>query len=266
MPHYIVPQSNLLKYEAPSRLNEAAVVVAEVRRNIFPKTVNLLRRLQSLTYQSQTYLQNTGLQLEDHLSKMQDKSLSEEEHRELLEALFSLFVGKCKDVVTCLRGITPTERQGIEKAINVAMYIYQSILARNLCKLWFLRNDESNDSKVLDDDQFKFFVHAELEKLWLNEDFLELALMFFDRTRKANDPSLAISKTGVMMLLREEQMKMAKENVVDANAELKGVLDLLKTMKLQGRAEGTAVTKEEMERLFDVELGALIQEIMKNSK
>ena len=264
LPHYIMPQSNLLKYEAPSRLNEAAVVVAEVRRNILPKTVNLLRRLQSMTYQSQTYLQNTGLQLEDHILKMQDKSLSEEDHRELLKALFSVFVGKCKDVITCLHGIT--ERQGIEKTINVALCIYQSILARNLCKLWVLRNDESNDKKVLDEDEFKFFVHAEVENLWLNEEFLELALVFFDRTRKGNDPSLAIPKTRVMMLLRAEQMKIAQENVADANAELKGVLDLLKTMKLQERTEGTAVTKEEMERLFDVELGALIQEIMKDNK
>jgi len=91
LPHYIMPQSNLLKYEAPSRLNEAAVVVAEVRRNILPKTVNLLRRLHSMTYQSQTYLQNTGLQLEDHILKMQDRSLSEEDHRELLKAMFSVF-------------------------------------------------------------------------------------------------------------------------------------------------------------------------------
>ena len=111
-------------------------------------------------------------------------------------------------------------------------------------------------------------MHAEVENLWLNEDFLELALMFFDRTRKGNDPSLAIPTTRVMMLMKEEQMKMAKENVADAdtNAELKGVLDLLKTIKLQGRTEGTVVTKEEMERLFDVELGALIQEIMKDNK
>jgi len=146
------------------------------------------------------------------------------------------------------------------------LYIYQSIPARNLCKLWVLRSDESNDKKVLDEDEFEFFVHAEVEILWLNEDFLELALVFFDRIRKGNDPSLAIPKTRVMMLLRAEQMKMAKENVADANAELKGVLDLLKTMKLQERAEGTAINKEEMEKLFDVELAALPQEIMKDNK
>ena len=69
-----------------------------------------------------------------------------------------------------------------------------------------------------------------------------------------------------MMLLRAEQMKMAKENIADANAELKGVLDLLKTLKLEGRAEGTAINKEEMEKLFDVELAALLQEIMKDNK
>ena len=56
LPHYIMPQSNLLMYKDPSRLKEAAVQVAEVRCNILSKTFNLLRKLQSLTFQSQTYL------------------------------------------------------------------------------------------------------------------------------------------------------------------------------------------------------------------
>jgi len=100
---------------------EAAVIVAEVRRNILPKTVSLLRRLQSLTSQSQTYLQNIGLQLEDHPLKMQDENLPKEDPRELLS--------KCKDVIASLHRIlfTDPERQKIEKLINVALYAYQSI-------------------------------------------------------------------------------------------------------------------------------------------
>ena len=72
LPHYIMPQSNLLLHEDPSSLKEAAAVVADVRRNIFSKTYNMLRRLQSMNYQSQTYLINLGLQLEDQMTTMQE--------------------------------------------------------------------------------------------------------------------------------------------------------------------------------------------------
>ena len=73
LPHFFIPRSNVLQYEDPSKLNEAAVIVAEVRRNILPKTVNLLKRLQSMSYHSHTYLGGLGLLLEEHLLKMQDK-------------------------------------------------------------------------------------------------------------------------------------------------------------------------------------------------
>ena len=52
LPHYFIPQSNLLLCEDHAKLDEAAAVVSELRRGILPKTVSLLRRLQSLTYRS----------------------------------------------------------------------------------------------------------------------------------------------------------------------------------------------------------------------
>ena len=68
-----------------------------------------------MTYQSQTYLQNIGLRLEDHLLEMQDENLAEEDHRELLKAPHSLFVSKSKDVIVSLHRITSTGRQKSEK-------------------------------------------------------------------------------------------------------------------------------------------------------
>ena len=103
LPHYIMPQSNLLLHEDPSSLKEAAAVVADVRCNIFSKTYNLLRRLQSMDYQSQTYLINLGLQLEDQMTTMQERNLAVEDHRKLLIDIYSVFVGKCKEVIDCLQ-------------------------------------------------------------------------------------------------------------------------------------------------------------------
>ena len=274
LPHYIMPQSNLLMYEDPSRLKEAAIIVADVRSNILPKTYSLLRRLQSMTYQSQTYLQDLGLQLEDHLLRMQDRSLPDKDNRELLRATHSVFVRKCKEVVKCLRGISPTDRLGIEKMINIALCVYQSILARNLCKLWFL-NTESSNHKALNEKEFKSFVKREAEGLSLYEDFLAVALFFFERARKGVESSLAIPSTSVMRQLREEHMKIAQENIEEANAELKGVLGWLKAndfkvigekiaKKIQGRSEGTLVTQEEVRSFFDTELAALFQDRTKD--
>ena len=273
LPHYMMPESNLLQYEDPTSLNEAADIVGEVRRNILPKTVSLLKRLQSLTYQSQTYLQDLGLQ--DHISRMQDKSLSEEDHRELLKSLHSIFVRKCKDVIGSLQRIATMERENIEKLINVGLFAYQSILARNLCKLWFLlkTNDESNDQRK-SEDEFKTFVKLEVKDLSFDDDFLALTLVFFDRAWNGIEPSLAIPGTSTMVRLRDEQMRIAVEGVEEAQAPLKGKLDWLKQSDLKeisektlnilrGKTDGTTVTKEEIERLINEGIAALFEERMK---
>ena len=206
---------------------------------------------------------------------MQDKALPGEDHKGLLMSLHSIFVGKCKEVIASLRRITPTEgNQEIEKLLNVALYTYQSMLARNLCKLWFLKNDENNGERK-SDDEFKSFVKEEVKDLFFDDDFLALALVFSDRTRDGIEPSLEIPNTSAMGLLRKEQMKIAKKNVEEAIAPMKGMFDCLKTSdykkiadetsrKLKGKLDST--TKEEIERLFNVELSALFKERMEERK
>ena len=115
------------------------------------------------------------------------------------------------------------------------------------------------------------FVKVEVDDLSLNEDFLAMALIFFDRAMKGVEPSLATPTTSVMGLLREEQVKRAHESIEEPKASLKGVLDWLTTSdvkaisdktskKLQARAEGTVVPREEIKRFMDEELAALFQE------
>ena len=186
----------------------------------------------------------------------------------------------CEQVQGCNRKSTSNHTHGapeIEKLINVALYAYQSILGRNLWKLWFLNNSESNDNQEPDSEDFKSFGKSEVADLPLGKDFFAMALVFFDRAMKCVEPSLAIPTTTVMGLLREEQMKMAREVVEEAKAPLKGVWDWLKTSdlkaiaekttkKLQARAEGLVVTREEIKKLMDEELAALFQEKAKNNK
>ena len=275
LPHYIMPQSNLLMYKDPSRLKEAAVQVAEVRCNILSKTFNLLRKLQSLTFQSQTYLKNVGLQLEEKLAKMDDKFLSKEDRIKLSSAIRSVFVGKCKDVVASLQQISSMERDNIDmlRVINTSLYAYQSILARNLCALWFLDSSESDNRKVLEEEEFNTFVKQEVQDLSLDKAFYEVVNVFFESARKGLEPSLAIPSTRMMEKLREEQMKSAQKDVEEAKAELKEVLDWLKNSDLKLIEEKVTKkfkemgcffpTQEEIKKAMDEELEALFQERMK---
>ena len=139
LPHYIMPESNLLQHEDPASLKEAAVIVGEVSKNILSKTVNLLKRLQSMSYLSGTYLKDIGVKLEGHLLRMQEENLPKKDQRELLRSLQLLFVGKCIDVIASIRRIQESST-GIEGMLNVALNAYKSMLARNLCKLWLQMN------------------------------------------------------------------------------------------------------------------------------
>ena len=279
LPHFFIPWSNVLQYEDPSKLNEAAAMVADVRKNILPKTENLLKRLQSMSYLSHTYLQGLGWLLEDHLSKMKDRNLSSKDPRKLVRSLHSVFVGKCKDVIGQLRRITLAERQNIEKLLNVSLYAYQSTLARIFCKLWFLRSEEYNNDKEREsEDEFKSFVKEEVKDLSLDDDFFTVALVFFHRARNGVEPSLAILNTKLMGLLREEQMEIARENVEQSKQVLKGTLngclrrsDLRKieqkmSTKLQEEETFLTITKDEIMKLLYGELEALFEERMKEER
>lgn len=110
----------LLQYEDPTKLKEAAAIVSDVKRNIFSKTTSLFKRLQSLSYMSHIYHRGVGAQLDNHLLKMQDKNLSEKDHREMLVSLLALFVRKCKEVIKSLIQADPVcEGQNMEKELNI---------------------------------------------------------------------------------------------------------------------------------------------------
>lgn len=118
----------------------------------------------------------------------------------------------------------------------------------------------------------------EVKDLSLGDDFLALALVFFDRTRNGMESSLAIPDTMAMKLMMEEQTQIAKENV-EGKANFKAISDWLKTGDLkkivekaskvfQAKVESTEtiITKEDMERVFNIEFAALFKERMKDNK
>ena len=212
---------------------------------------------------------------------MEDKNLAEEDRKQLSSAIRSIFVGRLKNVVASLQQIFSTERDDIDITddINVALHAYQSILARNLCALWFLDSSESKDHKAVEDKEFNTFVRQEVQDLCLDEAFYEVVNVFFESARKGLEPSLAIPTTRMMEKLREEQLKSAQKDVQDAKAVLsKGLPQLLKvktsdlkligekaTKKLKEWGSGFFPTQEDIKKAMDEELAALFQKKMKGN-
>ena len=173
---------------------------------------------------------------------MQERNLAVEDHRKLLIDIHSVFEGKCKEVIDCLQMI---DRQGMEGLINVALCVYQSLLARTLCKLWFLINEDGTNNALIEKN-FNSFVKEEIRGLLLYEEILSVAHVFYHNTRKGNESSMAIPMTNAMWQVRDEQMKIAQENIEEANVELKPALDMFKYLKQTGENMNDYVTEDDI--------------------
>ena len=202
IPHYIMPQCNLLQYEDPGKLAEAATSVADVRRNILPKTISLLKRLTSLAYVSSFF--HEGLDLDASLVKVQDCSLPEEKITELSRFLCSEFVRKCKEVISEMNRET---NPSLQRHILVISYSYQTLLARTLCKLWCL------DYSTKSTEQFISFIKDQVKELSLDEMFVTTALEFLTQRQNGRDPSLTIPETILMKNMKALQGDLASEAI-----------------------------------------------------
>ena len=90
---------------------------------------------------------------------------------------------------------------------GVSLHCYQteSVLVRNLCKLWFLNEGKSNDTKSLDGDELEVFVKEEIAESLSERKFLSVALFFFEHTRKGVGSSLAIPTKRFMGFLEKSR-------------------------------------------------------------
>ena len=226
-----------------------------------------------MDYMSSTFLED--LELEPYLSKIQDSSLAGEEMRELLGSLQLVFTGKYKDVIAALLRMQaePDEEADVHLPIclgsqwSFCLYAYQSLLARNLCKLWFLKSDENN-SKQTNEEEVTSFVREEIAEHSLGEEFITLSLKFFGQMKEGKDPSLVVPGTSVMKEMKEMQKRLACESVEKAEAPMKELfgwvhtsdlknLEKKITEKLKGQLD--SITLEDIHTMFNNELELLHQ-------
>ncbi len=85
LPHYIIPESNLLMDEDPFKMDEAAETVLKVRENIFQKTFSVLTRLQSAMFQSRESV------CDFNELKVQNKLITKEKTNEVMYSLCQLY-------------------------------------------------------------------------------------------------------------------------------------------------------------------------------
>ena len=179
-------------------LAEAAASVADVRRNILPKIVSLLKRLTSLAHVSSFF--HDGLDLDASVVKVQDCGLAEEKITELSRFLYSEFVRKCKEVISELNR---EENPSLQMHLLVISYNYQTLLARTLCKLWCL--DYSANST----EQFISFIKDQVQELSLDEMFVTIAPEFLTQRQNGRDLSLLIPE----VILMKTEMKTLQRDL-----------------------------------------------------
>ncbi|KAK3710368.1 hypothetical protein QZH41_002799 [Actinostola sp. cb2023] len=220
LPHYVVPESNLLQYEETRKLDESAALIRDVRKNILPKTLSMFKRIISLTYQTPLYLQ--GLDWESPFSKLQDWNLSMKEAEELNCSLLNMFAVRCKDVIAMMLHSIKTEdlKEDIIKFMHVPLNAYKSLLARCLCKLFFHNSARGNITESGKDD-FAVFVKEKVGDISSDEEFLALSLVFFEQARNGKDLSeLAPRCTSDMERTKQIYALQARQQVEEAKAPL----------------------------------------------
>ncbi|XP_031548582.1 uncharacterized protein LOC116286269 [Actinia tenebrosa] len=226
LPHYIIPQSNLLQNEDPAKLAEGAAMIHDVRRSILTKTISLLKRCHSMTYQSQIYINNLqGLDL--LVAKTRDKSLAEQDVTALTISVIALFIKQAKEEVkSMLRNVVFGDDENIKTLMHIPLYAYESVLARSLCKIWYLKPDKSSQEKS-NEEEFKSFVRQETTELSTGDEFIALALAFYAEVRAGRDMSFLVPQTSVMERTKEIHREEARNQFLEAQAPVMEILGLL---------------------------------------
>ena len=218
LPHYIIPESNLLQNEDPRKLAEGAATIRDVRKNILAKTIGMLKRITSLTYLTPHYLQDLDWDL---LCIKIDDVTSVEEAKQLTCSLLQLFSSKCKDVIEKLFKSIETEdlQDHIKMFLNVPLYAYESLLARCLCRL-FVHDARNGDITKSSNNDFVLFVKEQNGRLSSDDEFIELSLLFFAQAKVGKELSDVVPCTIVMEKTKEIYTMFAQKHVEKAQAEV----------------------------------------------
>ena len=264
LPHYIMPNSNLLEGLDSVKREIAIEAVGNVRKNILHKTANLLQRSASYAYLTSVYHGN--MDFSTYVMKAEDNSLKLSEVEEFLISLYSLVI---KQTVIALKSVQRTYESAVtvedKELMTIPLCIYQSVLARNLCKLYFSRYRQENSKKI-----FTEFIEVEVGELSVAADVLGIAFEFYELLESGVDLVSAIPDTSAMKKIRDIEVKLACQGVneipkidwlhtSDLKSIQKTVSDTIKSLNISAKD----ITEEDIEDMLSKEMALLYQQSRK---
>ena len=223
LPHYIIRSSNLLQDVDADLLNRASEAVIEVRRNLLGRSVSMFRRLQSLTYLTNIYLQ--GLSYDDIVSRLQNRHLDEAGRRSLKLDICTIFAQKCSDAISSANRSMVSEPE-CTQLLLVPVKSYQSILARILCRKYALTCEGLSIEKYLAE---------ETGCLPHGDQIAALSLAYYEQIAKGVDPASFVSESRAMIEVRELRRKEASRlfEEIDSSHLISDAFALLQRSDLQ---------------------------------
>ena len=261
LPHYIMSNSNLLEGLDSVKRENAIEAVGNIRKNILHKTANLLQRSASYAYLTSVYHGN--MDFTTYVMKAEDNSMKLPEVEEFLISLYSLVI---KQTVNALKSMQRTYESAVtvedKELMTIPLCIYQSVLARNLCKLYFSRHREENSKKI-----FREFIEVEVGEVSVGEDFLAIAFEFYGLLESGVDLASAIPDTSAIKKIKDIEVKIACQGVKempkidwlhtsDYKSIEKKVSDKIKSLNISAKD----ITEEDIEDMISKEKALLYEQ------
>jgi len=257
LPHYIIRNSNLLQNVDADLLREVVETVIDLRQNLLKRTLSMFRRLQSLTYSTNIYL--NGVSFCNQIDRLQTENLDEAEKCNLKLEICSLFAQKCKDVIFSTNRNIQSNPE-CTQLLLVPLNAYHSILARILCRQYTLAGVNVC---------FEEYLVKEVRSLPQGDKIKELSMEYYQQATNGMDCAAFVPESKAMIELREIRKKEACHNfneietspgVLDAlgsiqESDLKAITEML-SKELKGQLD--TITYDDLENKVMKELNATI--------
>ena len=261
LPHYIIRGSNLLQNVDADLLREVGETVIDLRQNLLKRTLSMLRRLQSLTYSTNIYL--SGVSFSKLIDRLQTEDLDEAERCNLKLEICSIFIQKCKDVISSTNRNMQSNPE-CTQLLLVPLNAYHSILARILCRQYTLAGVNLSSTKY-----FEKYLVEEVRSLPQSDQIKILSMEYYQQVAKGMDCAAFVSESKAMIELREIRKKEASRTINELEtshgalgalgsiqkSDLKAIEEML-SKELKGQLD--TITYDDLEERVIKELNAMM--------
>ncbi|EDO49681.1 predicted protein [Nematostella vectensis] len=255
LPHYIIPESNLLAGENPRILTEAVKVIFDIRKTILRKTASVIIRLHTTFYFNHIFLKK--LDLEPIFSSIEDPLKTVEGVRAALISIHNIFIPRYVEAIQRTANIDDEGDEGMIIDKRIITLIYISLLARNLAKLWLL---ERHQYKT----EFTAFMRDTIGGDHCTEELVSMASVFLELAEDDKDSS--VNKTQAMWEIKRLQKRINVKNVEEARQGFAALLEIIRRPDMENvtdKMKGDVANlddEDEIAKVFNKTMAAILEE------